>query len=70
MTADEVFVILQRTYELYYDGEFWDVTGFNETECYLVHRDGGFTKAVSLDELAKSKVDYYELKKIEINKRE
>ena len=67
MTTDEVFIILQKTYQLVYDGEWWNVTGFNEEECYLEHCEHGDETVVSLDELAKSNVDYYELKKIEIS---
>ena len=66
MTADKVFIILQRTHQLIYDGEWWNVTGFNEHECYLEHCEDGDETVVSLSELAKSN-DYYELKKIEIS---
>lgn len=66
MTKDDVYIILQSTYQLVYDGEWWNVTGFNEEECYLEHCEDGDEAVVSLDELANSNVDYYELRKIEL----
>lgn len=67
MTIDEVYIILQRTSELYYDNDFWNMTGFNEYECYLEHCESGEEIVVPLEKLAESNVDYYELKKIEIS---
>ena len=69
MTKDDVYIILQSTYQLVYDGEWWNVTGFNEEECYLEHCEYGDEAVVSLDELANSNVDYYELRKIELNNK-
>lgn len=66
MTKDDVYIILQSTYQLVYDGEWWNVTGFNEEECYLEHCEDGEEMNISLDELANSNVDYYELKMIDI----
>ena len=67
MTADKVFIILQSTYQIVYDGEWWNVTGFNEEECYLEHCEDGDETVVSLDKLANSNVDYYKLTKMEID---
>lgn len=69
MNSNEVFIFLQRAYQIVYDGEWWNVTGFNEEECYLEHCEDGDETVVSLDKLAKSNVDYYELRKIELNNR-
>ena len=66
MTTDEVFIILQKTCQLVYDGEWWNLTGFNEEECYLEHCEDGDETVVSLEELAKSNVDYYQLTKIDV----
>lgn len=64
MTKNQVFVLLQRTKEIYYDDEFWDVTGFNEEEVYLKHCEDGDEIVVSLDDIAQNGADFYELKKI------
>lgn len=64
MDSTDVFILLQRSYQIVYDGEWWNVTGFNEQECYLEHCEDGDETVVSLDKLAKSNVDYYQLVKI------
>jgi hypothetical protein len=64
MDATDVFILLQRAYQIVYDGEWWNVTGFNEQECYLEHCEDGDETVVPLEKLAKSNVDYYQLVKI------
>ena len=66
MDATDVFILLQGTYQIVYEGEWWNVTGFNEQECYLEHCEDGDETVVSLEELAKSNVDYYQLTKIDV----
>ena len=66
MDATDAFILLQRAYQIVYDGEWWNVTGFNEEECYLEHCEDGDETVVSLEELAKSNVDYYQLTKINV----
>ena len=61
MTANDVYKILQYTYQLVYDGEWWNMTGFNEEECFLEHCEDGDEMCVSLNDLAKAQVDYYKL---------
>lgn len=64
MDATDVFILLQKAYQIVYEGEWWNVTGFNEQECYLEHCEDNDETVVSLEELAKSNVDYYQLVKI------
>ena len=61
MTVNDVYKILQHTYQLVYDGEWWNMTGFNEYECYLEHYECHDEYVVSLEDLAKAQVDYYKL---------
>ena len=67
MTADKVFIILQSAYQLCLDGEFFEITDFNEEECYLRHCEDQDETVISLEELANSNVDYYKLTKMEID---
>lgn len=64
MDTTDVFMLLKRAHRIFYDGEWWNVTGFNEQECYLEHSESGDETAVSLEKLAKSNVDYYQIVKI------
>lgn len=66
MTKDQVYVLLQRSREIYFDDEFWDLTGFNEEEAYLKHYEDGDEITVFLDEIARKGADFYELKKIAV----
>lgn len=66
MTKDQVYVLLTKADEIYYDGEFWDITLFNEEEACLKHCEDGDEITVSLDDIAKGKPDFYELKKIAV----
>ena len=66
MDTTDVFILLQRAYQIVYEGEWWNVTGFNEEECYLEHCKDGDETVVSLEKLAKSNVDYYQLIKIDV----
>lgn len=61
-TEDDVYRLLSRAYQLVYDGEWWDITGFNEYECYLEHCEDQEECVVPLKDLVGA--DFYELKLI------
>ena len=61
-TENDVYKLLSRAYQLVYNGEWWDITGFNEAECYLEHCEDHEECAVPLKDLVSA--DFYELKLI------
>lgn len=63
-TVDEVFVILQSAEKLVMDGDWYNITGFNEDEVYLEDEEFGDETVVKLDDLTEG-VDFYKLTKIE-----
>lgn len=65
MTADDVYKLLQSTCQLKVDWVWYELSGFNEEECYLVDLENGNEIHMSLDDLAKKEhVDFYELRKL------
>lgn len=68
MTINDVYKLIGHSYQVCWDAAWYDVTGFNEEECYLEACEGGAEVCVSLEELAKQKdIAFYELRQITLD---
>lgn len=62
-TANEIYSLMPRVSALVHDGEYYEVTGYNEDVVYCQYTDGDEVY-ITYEELAEQGVDLYEQKLI------